>query len=418
VSCKCKATNDANTSHLLPSRTEPNFWLNCSAELRHLPNFSPTLTTDLSEDVAGQWLGDTRCWFNELEQIDSRAVLLHRHHKELVSLELVQHLSPQFTRCLTATETRNRLFDTDTSFILVASFHTYCKTYKILKSTPMQQPISTFQSRKFEHSQTEMHNARPLLCLKLHVGTILQVLSTVMLVQTVFEPCSCWWTTNTRQKTDGQPENLINFLPTSDSRGIDNKLLHFTQPLAAKLRSRPPHSKQSTVIIHRSLEINCYINKSLEMHDIQNLDNIGMMQVEQQRNFSWQTSMISRFNPRFFRNFTLTNEFHDHLNRTKHANAYNNNNNGGRMFVKLYLTPCLSTTWTKNWCINVIGHSVGSTPKFMRQIYKETANRENSESLLVLYPTHGSDQKICHHAMFLSGGNFDILSYFTSCISL
>jgi len=56
------------------------------------------LTTDLSEDVAGQRLSDTRCSFNELKQIDSRAMFFHCHHKEIVSLKLIQYLSvsPQF----------------------------------------------------------------------------------------------------------------------------------------------------------------------------------------------------------------------------------------------------------------------------------------------------------------------------------
>jgi len=55
------------------------------------------LTSDLSEDVAGQRFSDTRCSFNELKQVNSRAVFLHCHHKELISLKLVQHLSSQFS---------------------------------------------------------------------------------------------------------------------------------------------------------------------------------------------------------------------------------------------------------------------------------------------------------------------------------
>jgi len=57
------------------------------------------LTTDLSEDVAGKWFGDTISSFNKLKQIDSGAVLLHRHYKELVSLKLIQYLSAQRTQC-------------------------------------------------------------------------------------------------------------------------------------------------------------------------------------------------------------------------------------------------------------------------------------------------------------------------------
>ena len=61
----------------------------------------------------------------------------------------------------------------------------------------------------------------------------------------------------------------------------------------------------------------------------QNLDNIGMTQVKQQWNFTRQTSMIFRFNPRFCRNFTLTNKFHHHLNSTKHANSDDNTTDNG-----------------------------------------------------------------------------------------
>ena len=51
-------------------------------------------TGNLSEDVAGQLFADTRRILDEFKQVDSGAMFLHRHHKELISLELVHHLPP------------------------------------------------------------------------------------------------------------------------------------------------------------------------------------------------------------------------------------------------------------------------------------------------------------------------------------
>ena len=67
--------------------------------------FRGSLATNLSEDVAGQWFGDTICSFNKLKQINSGAVLFHRHHKELVSFKFVQYLS---TKLKLKPGTRNR----------------------------------------------------------------------------------------------------------------------------------------------------------------------------------------------------------------------------------------------------------------------------------------------------------------------